>query len=99
MNMTVDAWGVLDRRSAACIDGAGENLVGVFAFGHDLPAHMAVGYRVALFRTRREAREAIEEKYGYLRNRPDLKKPPFGWRMPKAVRVKANISVEPVDAS
>lgn len=43
----------------------------------------------ALFRTRREAREWIESRYGYIRNRPDLRAEPHGWRMP--IPVKAGI--------
>ena len=41
----------------------------------------------ALFRTRREAREYINEKYGYIRTRKDLRAEPHFWRMPRAVRV------------
>ena len=41
-----------------------------------------------LFRTRRECREFIEREYGYIRTRPDLRREPHGWRMPKAVRVR-----------
>ncbi len=42
----------------------------------------------ALFRTRRECREFINLKYGYIRDRPDLQQEPHGWRVPKAVKVK-----------
>lgn len=41
-----------------------------------------------LFRTRRECREFIEQEYGYIRHRPDLRAEPHGWRMPRAVRVR-----------
>ena len=44
-------------------------------------------YPFRLFRTRREAREYIEERMGYLRTREDLKAAPFHWRMPRAVKV------------
>ncbi len=40
-----------------------------------------------LFRTRRECRAYIEERYGYIRDRADLQNEPHGWRMPQAVRV------------
>lgn len=40
-----------------------------------------------LFRTRREARAFIKERYGYIRKRPDLRAEPFGWKMPIPVRV------------
>ena len=40
-----------------------------------------------LFRTRRACRAYIEERYGYIRNRPDLRAEPHGWHLPSAVRV------------
>jgi len=40
------------------------------------------------FLTRQEAREWIKLKYGYIKNRPDLQKEPFGWKMPQAVKVE-----------
>ena len=43
-----------------------------------------------LFRTRREARLFIEDQYGYIRTRPDLRAEPHGWKMPVAVRVKVS---------
>jgi len=41
----------------------------------------------ALFKTRRECRAFIKEKYGYIAERPDLQAEPHGWRTPKAVKV------------
>lgn len=41
----------------------------------------------ALFKTRKQARDYIEKRYGYIRSRPDLQSEPHGWRMPKAIRV------------
>ena len=40
-----------------------------------------------LFKTRREARAYISEKYGYIATRKDLRTEPHGWRVPVAVRV------------
>ena len=40
-----------------------------------------------LFRTRRECREFIREKYGYISERSDLQEEPHGWRMPQPVKV------------
>ena len=40
-----------------------------------------------LFVTRADARQWIEEHYGYIRRRGDLKQEPHGWQMPVAVRV------------
>jgi hypothetical protein len=42
----------------------------------------------ALFRTRRECRLFIMDKYGYIKDRKDLRQEPHGWRLPQAVRVK-----------
>lgn len=44
-----------------------------------------------LFRTRREAREARDQEYGYIRHRPDLRAAPHRWRLPDVVRVKVSI--------
>lgn len=89
------AWRVMGRRSKECLDGEGEYLMGIFNFGHDIPPFMAVGYRTAVFRTRAEARKHIEEKFGYMRDRLDLKQAPHGWRMPIPVRIKVSVTVEP----
>jgi hypothetical protein len=43
--------------------------------------------RFRLFRTRRECRAYIEERYGYIRDRQDLRTEPHGWAFPQAVRV------------
>lgn len=40
-----------------------------------------------LFRTRTEARAWATEHYGYIRRRPDLRRAPHNWRMPKPVQV------------
>jgi len=44
-----------------------------------------------VFRTRSKARCWIEENYGYIRNRPDLRAEPHGWRVPLAVKVKVEV--------
>lgn len=46
---------------------------------------------VALFRSRREAREWINLHYGYIRHRHDLRSEPHGWRVPRAVRVRIKV--------
>jgi hypothetical protein len=48
---------------------------------------MWLDYPFQLYRTRREAREAIDRHMGYIRDRPDLRRPPFNWRLPRAVMV------------
>ena len=49
------------------------------------------GTRPYLFRTRREAREWIEASHGYIRQRPDLRAEPFGWKLPVPVRVAVEL--------
>ena len=44
-----------------------------------------------LFRTRREAREHITERYGYIKDRPDLRREPCGWKMPRPVRILVSL--------
>jgi len=46
----------------------------------------------ALFRTRRECREFIKVKYGYIAERPDLQEEPHGWMMPVPVKVKIELA-------
>jgi hypothetical protein len=46
-----------------------------------------------VFNTRREARAYVSQKYGYIRHRPDLRRDPHGWRMPKVVRVIITMEV------
>jgi len=67
------AWGAL-WRSHNNTDGIREHLL------HEnlLPV---------LFKTRAQARRFIAEKYGYIKQRDDLRREPHGWRMPIAVRV------------
>ena len=40
-----------------------------------------------LFKTKAECQRYIRERYGFLRSRPDLRRPPHNWRMPKPIRV------------
>jgi hypothetical protein len=41
-----------------------------------------------LFRTRSEARAWIDQTFGYIRKRKDLRSYPFCWRIPQPIRVK-----------
>lgn len=45
-----------------------------------------------LFRTRREARQYAERRFGYIKTRPDLRREPHCCRMPKPVRLKVELS-------
>ncbi len=40
-----------------------------------------------VFRTRSEARNFRDARYGYIKDRPDLKAEPHGWKLPKVVKV------------
>lgn len=46
------------------------------------------------FQTRREARAYAAAKYGYIRNRPDLRAEPHGWQMPRVAQVTMTITLE-----
>ena len=46
-----------------------------------------------LFTTRAQARRYIEENYGYIRKRPDLRREPHGWKMPVPVKVTVEASI------
>ncbi len=41
-----------------------------------------------LFRTRRECLKYINDEFGYIRERKDLRSEPHCWRVPKPVRVE-----------
>lgn len=45
-----------------------------------------------IFNSRKNARDHIKERYGYIANRPDLRAQPHGWKMPCAVRVTVTVS-------
>jgi hypothetical protein len=51
----------------------------------------SVHFASSLFSTRREARKYNNERFGYIRTRPDLKAEPHGWLMPVVVKVKVTI--------
>jgi hypothetical protein len=42
----------------------------------------------ALFPTRRLARRFRDERYGYIKHREDLRREPYGWRLPVPFRVQ-----------
>ena len=76
MSRKVDAafWGV-EWRSRNTMDGAQSCLQ------WDLEVR-------PLFPTRRKCRAYIDQKYGWISTRPDLRQEPHGWLMPQAVRVE-----------
>lgn len=71
------AWSVL-WRSENKLDGETERLQGDCG---ELP----------LFATREECRAYIKDRYGYIRERPDLRKEPHGWKIPIPVRVAVTV--------
>lgn len=48
--------------------------------------------QILYFNTREEARIYKEKTFGYIKNRPDLKEEPHGWKIPKVIKVR--IAVE-----
>ena len=74
-------WGVL-WRSKNKLDGEDKHLM---FFGSRIPA---------LFHSRQEARDWINDSFGYIRNRPDLKAEPHGWRLPIPIRVRIEVKDE-----
>jgi hypothetical protein len=66
--------------------------VGSFGVFKIQPPVLALSTVPLMFNTRHEAREFIELHWGYIRDRDDLKKPPHGWKMPRAVKVEVAIS-------
>lgn len=53
-------------------------------------------YFPVLFFTKREAMEYIKGRYGYLKDRKDLRQEPFGWRMPKPIKITIEISEDSI---
>jgi hypothetical protein len=78
LQQPLTAWAV-EWHSVNRLDGDQRHLIWDYGTG------AGAGFR--LFRTRRETRAYIEERYGYIRQRPDLRHEPHGWRLPTAVRV------------
>src|SRR3972149_2927755 len=75
-NWIMRAWGVAGRQQNR---RAGVNRCRIL--------HLVWEHQLRLFRSRRECRKFIEERYGYIRRRPELRAKPYGWLMPIAVRV------------
>jgi len=70
-------WG-LKWQSKNKLDGITEHLI----FDNRLPA---------LFHTKKEAIEYRNKRYGYIKERKDLRSEPFGWKLPKVIKVKVSI--------
>ena len=74
------AWGI-KWVSDPPLDGHKEYIIGG-AFGEQ-----------AAFATRREARAYRDKRYGYIREREDLKRPPHCWKLPQVVRIKMTVEL------
>ena len=74
-----EAWAV-KWRSVNLLDGLWEHFI-----------FHPVGF-VALYNTRREAIAARDSEFGYIRNRPDLREEPHGWKLPSIVRVSVLVT-------
>lgn len=85
------AWAVM-KRSVNNLDGDRSYLAGRY-YGNPTPEFE--GCEKLLFTTRKAARDFIEEKFGYIRERQDLRCEPHGWRVPKPVRVCVSIALAP----
>ncbi len=68
-------WAILWRQNSRSVDGPDFHIMHF----NGIPL---------LFRTREACRKLISERYGYIRDREDLKAYPHGWMMPQAVRVE-----------
>ena len=66
------------RWAALWVSGDHEHLI----FEHCLPV---------LFLNRRQARQFIHDKYGYILTRKDLRAAPLRWRLPRPIRVKVSM--------
>jgi hypothetical protein len=75
-------WWAVEWHSVNAVDGDRRHLQWDNTFEHTFPH---------LFRTRRECAAYIKRHHGYLKDRPDLRREPFGWRMPRPVRVLMRI--------
>jgi hypothetical protein len=84
-------------RSENKLDGKREFFMGRYTSRMvPIPEEFA-GCPIVLFETRRQAQKFIDDNYGYIREREDLRTEPHGWKMPIPVRVK--VTIEPYHGS
>lgn len=85
-------WAILGR-SENQLDGKREYLQGRYFYkAPDVPDFVS-GYKIMVFKTREQARAHVREHCINLRERPDLRKEPHGWKPPKIVKVNVLIEV------
>jgi hypothetical protein len=85
----VVSWGILWRENSR-LDGKREMLIGCASIV--CPRELS-GYTTIAFKTRSEARGYIKMRFGYIAKRSDLRAEPYGWKMPRVVKI--NIRVTP----
>ncbi len=56
-------------------------------------SHNNDGSNTLIFRTRKNARTFIEKRFGYIKNRPNLKIEPHGWKMPRVVKINIHFKI------
>jgi hypothetical protein len=83
-----DGWAVL-WTSDNQLDGFRQYLEGGVRFDR-LPQF--AGYRTMVFPSRSAARDFIKREYGYIAERPDLRREPHCWRVPRPVRVRVTVT-------
>jgi hypothetical protein len=96
MEPTVTEGWAIKWRSDNALDGKREHLIGRYGVKDAddglPPLSEREGYPVLVFKTRRAAAAAIKKHWGYIAERPDLRREPHGWKVPVPVRVRVTIS-------
>ena len=75
--LKVERWGAL-WHTVNKLDGEKKHII----FDNCLPV---------MFVTKREIKEYIKKRYGYIAERKDLRQEPFRWRMPKPIKLKISV--------
>jgi len=75
---STETWGLVHRSKGAALEGYHEHLIRE----NCVPV---------LFSTRREARAYRDKRFGYIRDREELRTWPHGLKMPKVVRVRTTV--------
>ena len=91
------AWAILWRNHAQT-DGSPVFMGRHFSGASKCPDYLS-GYAKLAFGTRAQARAFIAEKFSYIRSRPDIQRPPHGWKMPVAVKVNVSFQIKDREAA
>lgn len=51
--------------------------------------------RPVVFHTRKETHAYIRQAFGYLKRQPNLRREPYGWRMPQPIKVRMTVERRP----